>query len=81
METKFFVQSTCLGLCSLVKIENLPLLVATIVVSSNTDCTSFLILATSDIKDLVVLPVDKLVLVELEDLPPLRVGAPDLHVV
>jgi hypothetical protein len=81
METKFFVQSLSLNLSSLVKIDNLPLLVSSIVVTPNSNCLSFLVLCSLDIKDLVVGPVDELVFVELEDLEPSRVSAPDLHVV
>jgi hypothetical protein len=81
MEAKVFVDS--LGLRSLisVKINNIPLLMLSSVVTPNTNLLSFLILSSSDIKDFASLPVDKLVGLILEDLPPSRVGAPDLHVV
>jgi hypothetical protein len=42
---------------------------------------SFNVFASSNIKDLVVGPVDELVVLILEDLEPSRVGAPDLHVI
>jgi hypothetical protein len=81
METKFFVQSLSLNLSSLVKIDNLPLLVSSIVVTPNSNSLSFLVLCSSNIKDLIVGPVDELIFVELEDLEPSGVSAPDLHVV
>jgi hypothetical protein len=42
---------------------------------------TFFVLSLFDIKDLSTLPIDELTLFILEDLPPSRVGAPDLHVV
>jgi hypothetical protein len=42
---------------------------------------SFLILAIFNVKDLAGLPVDELVILILEHLPPAGVGAPDLHVI
>jgi hypothetical protein len=38
------------------------------------DWCCFFILTSSNIKDLVVGPVDELVVFEFEDLPPIRVG-------
>jgi hypothetical protein len=81
VETKFFVESLSLNLSSLVKIDNLPLLVSSIVVTPNSNSLSFLVLCSSNIKDLIVGPVDELIFVELEDLEPSGVSAPDLHVV
>jgi len=42
---------------------------------------SFLIFATSNIKNFIVRPIDELFIFVLENLEPSGVGAPDLHVV
>jgi hypothetical protein len=81
MESKFLVKSFGLNFISFIKIDYLPLLVFTSVVTVNPNWVSFLILCTSDIKDLVIGPVDELVILILEDLEPSRVGTPDLHVI
>jgi hypothetical protein len=57
------------------------LLVLSSIVTPNTYCLSFFIFASSNIKNLVVIPVHELAVLILEDLPPSRVSAPDLHVV
>jgi hypothetical protein len=81
MEAELLIESTSLILSSLIKIDNLPLLVSSSVVAPNTNWVTFLILGTLDIKDLVVSPVDELVVLVLEKLEPSLVGAPDLHVI
>ena len=65
----------------MVKIENLPSLVVSIVSAPGNDLSAFFILSTMDIKAFVVLPVDEVLVLIGEDLPPSRVSAPDLHVV
>jgi len=70
METEVFVNSLILSLACLVNVEDSPLLVVTSVVAPDTDWSSFFILATLYIKNLVVLPVDELLILILEDLPP-----------
>jgi len=50
------------------------------VVAPNLNWVSFFIFTTSYIKNLIVVPVDELVVLILEYLPPSRVSAPDLHV-
>jgi hypothetical protein len=41
---------------------------------------AFFILSTCNIENLFVLPIDELVLLILEDLPPVGISAPDLEV-
>jgi hypothetical protein len=81
METKVFVESLSLRSISLVKINDIPLLVLSTVVTVYLNSLSFLILGSCDIKYLTVLPVDELVILVLEYLEPSRISAPDLHVV
>jgi hypothetical protein len=82
MESKFFIQSLGFKLISLVKIKDLPLLTGASVVSEDSNALSFNIFVSSSYtKDLIVSPVDELVLFILEHLEPSRVGAPDLHLV
>jgi len=80
METKFFVKSRCLSLFSLIKIDDLPFLVFTLIVVANNNWSTLFIFVALNINDLVVLNVDKLITSEFEDLPPLTVCAPDLEV-
>jgi hypothetical protein len=70
METEFFVKA--LGLWSLcfIKINNSPSLSSSTVVSINSNCSSFLVLGSSDFKDFAALPVDELVFLVFEYLPP-----------
>jgi hypothetical protein len=81
METPFFVQALSLLFLSLVKIDNLPLLVLSSVVTPNSYGLSFLIFTSFNIKYFTVLPVDELAVLILEHLEPSGVSAPDLHVV
>jgi len=84
METKFLVESFCSNLVSFVKIDNLPSLVGIVILVSiltvNHDLLAFLVFATIDLKNLVVVWIDKEFSLQLEDLEPSRVCAPDLHV-
>jgi hypothetical protein len=50
VESKFFVESFLLFILGLVKIHNLPSLVSSISLFSNTNWGSFLILGVSNIK-------------------------------
>jgi hypothetical protein len=81
VESEFFIESLGLKLSGLIKIEYLPLLVLSSVVTPNSNGMAFLVFSPLNIKYLVVTPVDKLAVLILEYLPPSRVGAPDLHVV
>jgi hypothetical protein len=81
VETKFFVEALGSILLSLIDIKNIPLLSFGTVVSPNLNCGSFTVIATLYIKYLLVLPIDELVVLILENLPPSRVCAPDSHAV
>jgi hypothetical protein len=80
MHTEVFVQSFSLFLLGLIKIDNVPFLIGFTMFAPNNNSLSFSISATCNIKNLVVLNVDEHVAFILEDLPPSRVSAPDLHV-
>jgi hypothetical protein len=54
---------------------------STTVVGPNSYSLTFNVFSSLDIKNLVVGPVDELILIVLEELEPSRVGAPDLHVI
>jgi hypothetical protein len=81
METEVFINTLGCYCISFVKIDNSPSLVFTAIVAVDTDCLSFNILSSSDIKYFTVLPIDELAVLILEYLEPSRVSAPDLHVV
>jgi hypothetical protein len=70
LETELFVKS--LGFClNSVNINNLPSLVGTIVSLMNNNFLSFNIFTSTNIKAFSILPVDKVFVLILEDLPPL----------
>jgi len=72
VETEFFIESFSFTLSSLVKIDDIPFLVNLTCVLSDNNLSSFLILGTIDIKNLLILSdVDELSCLELEDLEPL----------
>jgi hypothetical protein len=81
METEVFVESLGLDWTSFVKVDDSPSLMSSVIVTIDTNCLSFSILGTCDIKYFTVLPIDELAVLVLEDLEPSRVSAPDLHVV
>jgi hypothetical protein len=70
MEAEIFVQSLGLLFLSFVKIDNLPLLVLSSVVTPNSYGLTFFVFTSFNIKDLVVVPVDELAVLILEDLEP-----------
>jgi hypothetical protein len=70
MESEVFVKTLGLRTLCLVKINNLPLLVGTSIVTTNTNWVSFFILSVFNFKDLVVAPVDELAVLILEYLEP-----------
>jgi hypothetical protein len=81
MESELFIQTLCLSLCLLVKIENLPSLVGTVVSWMNLDLLAFNILSLVNIEALVrFLDIAEVLSAENKDLPPSRVGAIDLHI-
>jgi hypothetical protein len=82
METKFFVKSLGFSFCLLVKVEDLPSLICTIMSVVNLNCLTFDILVADYIKTSVLLVnVTEVLLSKCENLEPLRVGTPDLHVI
>jgi hypothetical protein len=70
METKVFRDSFSLWTLSFVKIDNIPLLVLSSVVTPNSNWMSFLVFALFNVKNLVVVPVHELVVLILENLVP-----------
>jgi hypothetical protein len=81
METEVFIESFSLRSLSFIEINDIPLLVSCLTVTENSNCLTFFILASFNFNDLVVVPVNELVILILENLEPSRVGAPNLHVV
>jgi hypothetical protein len=81
MEAPVLVESFRLWTLSFVKVNDSPSLGSCSIVTPYLYWVSFFILSSSDIEDFAVVPVDELVVLILEDLPPSRVGAPDLHVI
>jgi hypothetical protein len=81
MESEVLVKSLGLDWTSFVKIDNSPSLMSSVVVTKYSNCLSFSILSTCDIKYFTTLPIDELAVLILEYLEPSRVSAPDLHVV
>jgi hypothetical protein len=84
VEAKLFVESFSSEWLGLINIDNLPFLVGSSTFStisvSNSYSLTFFVFVSSNIKNLVVVWIDEVVTLKLEDLPPSRVGAPDLHV-
>jgi hypothetical protein len=70
MESEFLIESLGFNLSSFIKVKYLPLLSSSTVVTPDADLLAFYVLASSYIKNLVVSPVDELVLLILEDLEP-----------
>jgi hypothetical protein len=81
VESEVFVKSLLLRSLVLVKIEYLPLLMLSSVVTPNTYCLAFLILSSCDIKDLFVSPIDELIVLILEKLVPLIITGNDFHAI
>jgi len=81
VESEFLIKSLGISLSSLVNIDDSPLLMSASIVGPDTNLLSFNIFASSNVKYLLVVEVDELLILILEDLPPSRVGAPDLQVV
>jgi len=80
MESIVFIESLWWNWLSLVHIHHWPFLISSLVVTHSIYWLSFLIFVIPYMKYLSVVPINKLLILELEDLPPSRVGAPDLHV-
>jgi len=82
VESKFFVKSLCFSLCLLVKVKDLPSLVCTIMSVMDLNCLTFDILVSDNIKaSISLVNVAEVLLSICENLEPLRVGTPDLHVI
>jgi hypothetical protein len=70
MEAKVLVETLGLWSSSFVKIFNSPHLVLSFVVVQDSNSLAFFVLGSFDLKYLTRLPIDELVILELEDLPP-----------
>jgi hypothetical protein len=70
MHAEVCVKSLGWFLLGLVKIDDLPFLIGTIVFVPNDNFSSFFILSTIDIECLVVLDIDEVLITVGEDLPP-----------
>jgi hypothetical protein len=81
MESEVLVKSLRLNSVSFVEVDNSPSLMRSVIVSKDTNCLSFSILGTCDIKYFTALPIDELAVLVLKYLEPSGVSAPDLHVV
>jgi len=79
MEAEFVVESLSLKLFSILSVDNLPSLVLSVMALPDDNWLGFSIFTSFNIKDLIVLDIDKLFTSVLEDLPPLRVGSLNLH--
>jgi len=71
IEAKFFIHSLGFKLVGFINIDNLPSLVLSVMALVSNYWLSFSIFTSRDIKNLLVLDVDKLFASVLEDLPPL----------
>jgi hypothetical protein len=80
VEPEFFVKSLGFGLYC-INIDNLPSLVGSIMSLVNNNSLSLDILSSRYVQAFTILPIDKVFILILEDLEPLRVGTPDLHVI
>jgi hypothetical protein len=81
MESKLFIESFGPDWFGLVKIDNFPSLISSLLVSVNDNSLSFNILGSINWNSFVVGWIDELVIFILEHLEPSWIGWPDLHVV
>jgi len=79
LESEITVHSLSCNLFGYIKIENFPDLVSSIWSVVYNDLVSFLIFVSFNFNAFLVLPINEVSLLIGEDLPPSRVGAPDLH--
>jgi len=70
MESEVFVKTLCGFSSKLVKIDNLPSLVGTIVSVIYDNFSSFFVLSSVNIKAFLVLPIDEVFISIGKDLPP-----------
>jgi hypothetical protein len=80
VESEFLVESFIINLVSFIKIDNIPSLVGSTVFTIDDNGLTFSISSACDIKSFSVGHIDEVFSLILEDLPPVGVGAPDLHV-
>jgi hypothetical protein len=81
VESVFLVESLGLDLLCLVKIDNIPSLILSVVSVPNYDWSSFLIFASVNVDTfLLFLEVAEVLISVGEELPPVGVSAPDLEV-
>jgi hypothetical protein len=79
VESEVRVEALGWNLLGLVNIDNSPSLIDMVVSLPDNNFLSFKILSLEDIKCLLVLDVDEVISSVPEDLPPVRVSAPDSH--
>jgi len=79
MPSEFLADSLGFNFGCFINIYDVPSLVTTTMILMDYDWLSFLIFATWNVKNSVVLNVDQLVVLISENLPPSRIGTPDLH--
>jgi len=70
VESEFIIHSLGSNFFSFVKIDNLPLLMSSSVVTPYTYSLAFLVFTSFDVKDFTTLPIDELVVLILEHLEP-----------
>ena len=84
VETELLVEALGSVLGSLVEVDDLPSLVGIVLAVSilavDDDLLTFFVLSSLNFNHLVVGWIDQEFTLQLEDLEPLRVGAPDLHI-
>jgi hypothetical protein len=80
LETEFLVETFIGLILSFVNIDNLPFLAGGLLFLGYNNCSHFFILGLSDIKASGVLNITDVLSFHSEELPPVRVGAPDLHI-
>jgi len=81
MESEFFTESFLWSWFGFIKIDDLPSLVRSTMLLPSNDLPCFFILSTMNIKYFLLDVVDEELIRVSEDLPPIGVSAPDLHVV
>jgi hypothetical protein len=80
IESKFLVITLSSILSMVFEVDNVPFLVSTVMFGVNNNWLSFIILVSWYIKALLVLPIDEVLVLVSEQLPPIWVGAVDLHI-
>jgi hypothetical protein len=81
MESRIFVKSLGCNSLSFIKVDNIPLLMLSSIITPDSNSLTFFIFTSFSFKDLIFGIIDELFVLILEHLVPSRVSAPDLHVV